>query len=112
MWNGNQWIIRSPALFNTIATNEIFWLYYLEQLVILPSSNLYTYRHNFSNSATLFQLYTIIGDTQWQMTIMNLQEGKPCNMGCPLAVMNLLQKRFDNAYKPNRTMRQETKNTR
>ena len=34
----------------------------------------------------------IMGDTQWQMTIMNLQEGKPCNMGCPLAVMNLLQK--------------------
>ena len=58
MWNGNQWIIRSPALFNTIATNEIFWLYYLEQLVILHSSNLYTYRHNFSISATLFQLKT------------------------------------------------------
>ena len=55
MWNGNQWIIRSPALFNTIATNEIFWLYYLEQLVILHSSNLNTYRHNFSFFATLFQ---------------------------------------------------------
>ena len=37
-------------------TNEIFWLYYLEQLVILHSSNLNTYRHNFSFSATLFQL--------------------------------------------------------
>ena len=59
MWNGNQWIIRSPALFNTIATNEIFWLYYLEQLVILHSSNLYTYRHNFSISATLFQLLSL-----------------------------------------------------
>ena len=37
-------------------TNEIFWLYYLEQFVILHSSNLNTYRHNFSISATLFQL--------------------------------------------------------
>ena len=42
-----------------MVTNEIFWLYYLEQLVILHSSNLNTYRHNFSISATLFQLYLV-----------------------------------------------------
>ena len=41
-----------------MVTNEIFWLYYLEQLVILHSSNLNTYRHSFSNFATLFQLVT------------------------------------------------------
>ena len=84
MWNGNQWIIRSPALFNTIATNEIFWLYYLEQLVILHSSNLYTYRHNFSISATLFQLIcpseTVLlsnlskDDEQWHLFATTLKE--------------------------------------
>ena len=41
-------------------TNEIFWLYYLDQFFILHSSNLNTYRHNFSISATLFQLLTIV----------------------------------------------------
>ena len=56
MTYSNQQIIRPPALFNTIVTNEIFWLYYLEQLVILHSSNLNTIHHNFSVIATLFQL--------------------------------------------------------
>ena len=57
-WNvlWKQIIILSLALFNTIVTCEIFWLYNLEQLVILHSSNLNTIHHNFSVIATLFQL--------------------------------------------------------
>ena len=46
MWNV-LWQQIDRALFDTIFMNEISWLNNLKQLVVLHSSNLNTYRHNF-----------------------------------------------------------------